>query len=771
MTWLKWVLFLILGISMASMNVAQADDAPPGFWSWASEPPMGWNSWDCFATTVTEAQTKGQTDFMADKLKPFGWEYVVVDIQWYEPEAKSFHYRKDAALIMDEYGRLLPALNRFPSATEAAGFKPLADYIHGKGLKFGIHLLRGIPREAVARDLPIKGSAAHAADIADRTSVCEWNTDMYGVDMTKSGAQEYYDSVFALAAEWGVDFVKVDDLSRPYHGPEIEAIRKAIDRTGRRIVRSLSPGATPLAGGAHVSGQANLWRISDDFWDTWPALLEQFERCKNWAAFTGPGHFPDADMLPLGVIRFKERTRFTPDEQTTMLTLWSICRSPLIYGGDLTRMDPATLSLLTNGEVIAVDQHSTGNRQVFRRDGLIAWVADMPGSTDKYVAVFNTKDPQEGKAGAPVPVRWEELGLGGNAAVRDLWCKQDLGEFQEQFSPEIPWHGAGLYRISPVPSHELTWTNPVVHQRADPSVYLHADGYYYFTASVPEYDRIELRRAKTLDGLGKAEAKIIWRKHPTGPMGAHIWAPEIHCIDGKWYLYFAAGSAENVWDIRMYVLENDSADPLEGMWTEKGEVRTGWESFALDATTFVHHGTRYYAWAQSNPKIAADTCLYIARMDGPLAITGAPVLISQPDLPWEQVGFRVNEAPAVLISHGRVFLTYSASGVGEHYCLGMLSADGNADLLDPKVWTKSPRPVFMSDAANSQYGPGHNCFTTSPDGKMDILVYHARNYREIIGDPLDDPNRHTRAQIIRWKPDGTPDFGVPVPDGPYVAPL
>jgi alpha-galactosidase len=412
---------------------------------------MGWNSWDCFATTVTEAQVKSQADVMADKLKPLGWEYIVVDIQWYEPAATGFDYRPNATLHMDGYGRLLPAPNRFPSAAGGEGFRPLADYVHGKGLKFGLHLLRGISRQAVAQNLPIAGSGARAADIADPTSVCSWNDDMYGVDITRPGAQAYYDSVFALLASWEVDFVKVDDLSHPYHQAEIEAIRRAIDRTGRRIVLSLSPGATPLADAANVSRCANLWRISEDFWDRWPALLEQFDRCNAWAPFIGPGHFPDADMLPLGIVRFHEASRFTRDEQVTLLTLWSIFRSPLMYGGDLTQLDPATLSLLTNEEVIRVDQDSSGNRQLFRRDGLVAWTADVPGSPDKYLAVFNTRDPEAGTAGVHVPVKWDELGVGGEAKVRDLWRRRDLGDFRGGFAPEIAWHGAGLYRVSPLP--------------------------------------------------------------------------------------------------------------------------------------------------------------------------------------------------------------------------------------------------------------------------------------------------------------------------------
>ena len=435
--------------------LAGTEEATPAFHQWARRPPMGWNSWDCFATTVTEAQTRAQADFMADHLKCYGWEYIVVDIQWYEPEAKSFDYRRDAALVMDGQGRLLPATNRFPSAAGGAGFKPLADYVHGKGLKFGVHLLRGIPRQAVAMNLPIQGSAAHAADIADQTSVCAWNHDMYGVDMSKPGAQAYYDSVFDQVAAWGVDFVKVDDLSRPYHQAEIDGIRRAIDRTGRPIVLSLSPGETPLVAGEDVSRHANLWRISDDFWDSWPALLAQFEHCKNWARFIGPGHFPDADMLPLGVVRFKQRTCFTRDEQVTMLTLWSIFRSPLIFGGDLTKVDPETLSLLTNEEVIGVNQDSAGNRQLFRRDGLIAWIADVPRSTDKYLAVFNTRDKPGDAAGAEVPVTWEELGLHGTCRVRDLWRKENVGKFDGGFSPVIAWHGAGLYRVAAVPPAPL----------------------------------------------------------------------------------------------------------------------------------------------------------------------------------------------------------------------------------------------------------------------------------------------------------------------------
>jgi alpha-galactosidase len=425
----------------------------PAFLQWALKPPMGWNSWDCFATTVTEAQTKAQADYMAKKLARYGWEYVVVDIQWYEPGAKSFNYRQDAKLVMDQWGRLLPALNRFPSAANGAGFKALADYVHGKGLKFGVHLLRGIPRQAVEKNTPIKGTSFHAADIADKKDICPWNPDMYGVDMTKPGAQEYYNSVFDLFAQWGVDFVKVDDISRPYHKhrAEIEAVRKAIDQSGRPMVLSLSPGETALDAADHVVEHANMWRISDDFWDRWPLLLSQFARLDKWAKYCGPGHWPDADMLPLGVVGQGRRTNLTPDEQYTLMTLWCIARSPLIFGGDMTKMDDFTLSLLSNEEVIAVDQESSGNRQLFRSEGLVAWLADAPDSPDKYLAVFNTRDKppgQDAAGGVKVPVQLKDLGFNGPCKIRDLWKKTDIGQFEEEFAPEINWHGAGLYRVS-----------------------------------------------------------------------------------------------------------------------------------------------------------------------------------------------------------------------------------------------------------------------------------------------------------------------------------
>lgn len=307
--------------------------------------------------------------------------------------------------------------------------------------------------------------------------------------------------------------------------------------------------------------------------------------------------------------------------------------------------------------------------------------------------------------------------------------------------------------------------NPLIPQRADPHLSRQADGLYYFTATVPAYDRIELRRVATLADLATATPTVIWRKHATGPMGAHIWAPELHRIDGTWYIYFAAGEAEDIWKIRLYALANPATDPFTGTWRECGRIETPLDTFALDATTFVHAGRRYLLWAQHDPAIGGNTCLYLAPLRDPVTLAAPPVRISQPEHAWEKVRFAVNEGPAVLIRNGRIWVTYSAAGTGAEYCLGLLSAAADADLLDPKSWRKSPAPVFATSEAHRIYGPGHNSFTTAPDG-TDLLVYHARSYRDIDGDPLDDPNRHTRVQPFTWRPDGSPDFGTPRPDDP-----
>ncbi|WP_261936627.1 glycoside hydrolase family 27 protein [Sphingomonas bisphenolicum] len=440
-------LFVAGAAGMAAASVVRtAGAAETGQRVLAPRPPMGWNSWNSFATTITEAQARETAAIMAEKLLSFGYDIFTVDIQWYEPEASSYTYNARPRPAMDAYGRMIPAPNRFPSSAGGKGFAMLAKAVHDLGLQFGIHVMRGIPRAAVEANLPILGTRYRAKDVADISSVCSWNPDMYGVDMTRPGAQAYYDSIFHLYAEWGVDFVKMDDMSRPYdaHAPEIEAAHKAIMATGRPIILSLSPGETPVIRGDHVRKYAQMWRISDDFWDEWPMLEAQFTRLENWTPYRGPGSWPDADMLPLGRLALGERnTRFTPDEQKTLMTLWAIARSPLIMGGDLRHLDAATLALLTNSEVLAVNQASQGNCPHFVEDGVRAWSAMPEDGKGRYLALFNTGDkPRE------VGIRLRDLGIDGPVAVRDLWAGKALGQQAERVSAMLPPHGAGLYRLS-----------------------------------------------------------------------------------------------------------------------------------------------------------------------------------------------------------------------------------------------------------------------------------------------------------------------------------
>ena len=346
----------------------------------------------------------------------------------------------------------MPAVNRFPSAANGQGFKPLADYIHSKGLKFGIHILRGIPRQAVAENAAILGTSLHAADIADTSSRCEWNTDMYGVDMAKPGAQAWYNSIVAQYARWGVDFIKADDMSRPYHQAEVEALHRAILHAGRPIVLSLSPGPAPLHQIASLRENAQMWRIEDDLWDNWPSLRNMNARIEAWASLSQPGSWPDADMLPLGHIGLRaERgndrlSQLTHDEQQTMMTLWSIFRSPLMFGGDLPSLDPFTASLLTNADVLAVNQHSTGNRVAFRKGDLRIWTAtatDRSHPAMRYIAVINLGDtPLEDR------VSWSQTGLEQPAGLlHDLWTGTKI-PVPAALSVKLPPHASALYRIS-----------------------------------------------------------------------------------------------------------------------------------------------------------------------------------------------------------------------------------------------------------------------------------------------------------------------------------
>jgi alpha-galactosidase len=433
------------------------------FGGWASAqiplapvPPMGWNSWDSFGTTVTEDEVKANADYMAKNLKSHGWQYIVVDIQWSEQHPKTHGYRPNADLAMDRYGRLIPAPNRFPSSANGNGFKPLADYVHAKGLLFGVHIMRGIPRKAVDGNLPILNSRLKAADVANKISRCPWNSDMYGVDVAKGG-RVYYDSVVNLYSSWGVDFIKADDMFGPPpngdHSSEIAALSDAIGQSGRPVVLSLSPGTRDASHAAFLQQHAQMWRISDDFWDRWVDLKNQFKRFDMWNPYVKPGHWPDGDMLPLGHIGIRaERgdprmSLLTHDEQTTLITLWSIARSPLMFGGHLPDNDGFTLSLMTNDEVLAVNRQTSSSKQLFAQGNQVAWAAELPGSEAKYVAVFNIGDAGDER----IRLDWSSLGLPAKCVIRDLWAKREIAASQNGNTFDVRPHASGFYRITAAP--------------------------------------------------------------------------------------------------------------------------------------------------------------------------------------------------------------------------------------------------------------------------------------------------------------------------------
>ena len=412
----------------------------------ANTPPMGWNSWDCYGAAVTEEQVLQNAGYMAKYLKQYGWEYIVVDIQWSAPAADSHEYHAFSELRMDGFGRLIPAENRFPSAAGGMGFRPLADKIHGMGLKFGIHIMRGMPRMAAHLHLPIKDSDATCDQAANPHSICQWNPDMYGLKCETPQAKAYYDSIFRLYAEWGVDFVKCDDIAReyPHCEKEIEVISAACRACGRDMVLSLSPGPAPLERAEHLKTWANMWRITDDFWDKWELLKGMFERAEKWCIHAGPGHWPDADMLPVGALRqcygSGNWTQFTQAEQRTMMTLWCMMRSPLMIGGEMTKNDDFTLKLLTNGEVLAIEKESWSAHPLFTTEKESAWIAPRRDGRGFYLALFNLSDEER-----TVTVFQKEQDLPDSSEAKELWTGRKTAE-TGCISAKLAAHDAAVFQ-------------------------------------------------------------------------------------------------------------------------------------------------------------------------------------------------------------------------------------------------------------------------------------------------------------------------------------
>jgi hypothetical protein len=425
----------------------------------AATPPMGWNSWDGYGTTVKEMDVKANAKWFAEHLKGYGWQYVVVDMEWFVTNPTPEGNSKNSQYAMDNYGRYIPAPNRFPSAANGAGFKPLADYVHSLGLKFGIHILRGIAKSAVEKDLPIEGSTFRAREAAVNSDTCPWNPDNYGIDPSKPAGQAYYDSIARLYAAWDVDLIKVDCIaSHPYKGDEIRMLSEALKKSERGIALSLSPGPAPIDKTDEMGRYAQMWRISDDIWDLWHSdvaypqgLGDQFANVEKWAGVGKPGRWPDADMLPLGYLGpapgwgKPRQTKLTHDEQRTLMSLWCIFPSPLMIGGDLTMADDWTTSLVTNREVLDVDQHSTGNHVVVSNPQTMIWVADSAqNSTSHYLAVFNRSESV-----TKMQISWSDLHwTAGTYRLRDLWNHKDLGKTSD-LSVSLPPHGSVLYRVVP----------------------------------------------------------------------------------------------------------------------------------------------------------------------------------------------------------------------------------------------------------------------------------------------------------------------------------
>ncbi len=436
-----------------AMVEASAAMKGPEFWQFAPTPPMGWNSYDAYGATVTEAQYLANAEYQRANLLPMGWKYCIIDYLWFDPWQATAHVKKNDPLQIDAFGRPQPALNKFPSAGHGRGFAPLSKRIHAMGLKFGFHIMRGIPRRAVEMNTPIWNSPFHARDAANTKDTCTWNGDMYGVRGDTAAGRAWYNSLFQqYARDWEIDFIKVDDLSQPYHIYEIEAIRDSIDLTGRAIVFSTSPGRTPLAKGANISHEANMWRISNDFWDNWASLNRHFDLVAAWHGFGGPGHWPDADMLPLGRLSVgntsvgqQRESYLTRAEQRTVMNLWSMAPSPLVMGGELISLDQWTHGLLTNPEIIAINQDIRGAQasRLARHGPLEIWTRPLHDNS-VVIAAFNRGEHHDKAA-----VDFDSLGLTPQQLVRDPWKRKTMGIVKTGLKVELAPHASRLLRVWP----------------------------------------------------------------------------------------------------------------------------------------------------------------------------------------------------------------------------------------------------------------------------------------------------------------------------------
>ncbi|MCM2679057.1 glycoside hydrolase family 27 protein [Echinimonas agarilytica] len=431
----------------------------------AKTPPMGWNSWDCFSVTVTEEEVKANADFVAKHLKQYGWEYIVVDLAWFAPGAEHDNYKNfNIPQVIDDYGRLIPDVEKFPSSAGGKGFKPLAEYVHSLGLKFGIHIMRGLPMQAAEAKTPVKGTDLTADQISYDRERCPWYNSLLTLNFSQPGAQEYYNSCLEMYAEWGVDYIKADDLNAwhavdnsdgsptgegsPYRIDDIEGLSRAIRNSGRDIVFSLSPGGPETTIVNHLRKNANLWRISADFWDEWGSLKTQMNRCATWAPFATEGHWPDADMLPIGDLPRGESggqnrvSNFNSEELHTLISMWCLCRSPLMMGCNLPNTDEETIKVLSNGDVMAINQASKDNRQIIKTDDITVWRATAQDGSAEYVGIFNISESEQS---GEFDVADLELTNAANAV--ELWGRYEANTSDSKVAYSVKPHDVVLLKI------------------------------------------------------------------------------------------------------------------------------------------------------------------------------------------------------------------------------------------------------------------------------------------------------------------------------------
>lgn len=465
----KYLFFIIISLCFAMCRTPKTEDEIKIDTMVAEKPPMGWNSWDCLGFQANEAEIIAVADYMSENLKSFGWNYVVIDAGWYYPPGISSREGKMDSIpqSIDQYGRLIPDETKFPGSSNGEGFKSLAKYVHEKGLKFGIHVMRGIPWNAVAENTEIKGSRFKANDVVEPGNGCEWNSSMMGLKADHEGSQLYYNSLIELYAEWGVDFIKADDMIQPYHADEVEYLANALKQVNPSVVLSLSPGEANIKHAEELSRYSNMWRISGDLWDDWNLIAPQFDLCKKWTPWQKPGNWPDADMLPFGKLRkngsddwvasllkddvenlHDEYSRLNPSEMQTVMTLWCIARSPLMLGGYLPENDSVTTLLITNEPVIRVNQKGISSREVYRDEHKIIWLSnDSSDDNVIFLAVFNISDqPING-----FHLTFSALGLLNNEyEIDDLWSGNGIGKHKQGFNMNIDTHGTRLFKLNSI---------------------------------------------------------------------------------------------------------------------------------------------------------------------------------------------------------------------------------------------------------------------------------------------------------------------------------